>query len=169
MSQRIDRRTFFRQAAGGAAAAVGAARTLTARAPAIIQSPGSLPAMPQGVTAGAAGPDRFVVWSRCDRPARMIVEYSTTDRFADVRRVSGPAALEASDFTAKTVLQGLPRGQRIFYRVLFQDLMDLRSVSRPEMGSFVTAPASAGERDVTLMWSADTVGQGWGINQDWGG
>ena len=67
------------------------------------------------------------------------------------------------------MLQGLPRGQRIFYRVLFQDLTDLRGFSRPEVGSFVTAPATAGERDVTLAWSADTVGQGWGINPAWGG
>ena len=99
----------------------------------------------------------------------MIVEYSTTDRFLDVRRVVGPAAIESTDFTGKTVLQGLPRGQRVFYRVIFQDLTDLRGFSRPEIGSFVTAPATAAERDVTLAWSADTVGQGWGINPDWGG
>jgi alkaline phosphatase D len=169
MPSRTDRRTFLLRAAAGTAAIVGSGRAITGRAPAIIQSAGSLPAMPQGVAAGAAGPDRFVIWSRCDRPARMIVEYATTDRFADVRRIIGPAALEASDFTAKTVLQGLPRGQRVFYRVLFQDLMDLRSISQPDVGSFVTAPATAGERDVTLIWSADTVGQGWGINQAWGG
>ena len=35
------------------------------------------------------------------------------------------------------------------------------------MGTFTT-PAST-PRDVTVAWSADTVGQGWGINQAWGG
>ena len=169
MAPPIDRRTFFRQSIGGTVGLLSAGTLLSGRAPAIVQSEGSLPAMPQGITAGAAGPDRFVIWSRCDRPARMVVEYATTDRFADLRRIVGPAALEASDFTAKTVLQGLPRGQRIFYRVLFQDLTDLRGFSRPEVGSFVTAPATAGERDVTLAWSADTVGQGWGLNPAWGG
>ena len=39
----------------------------------------------------------------------------------------------------------------------------------PQPGSFVTAPAAAADRDVTLAWSADTVGQGWGINPEWGG
>ena len=39
----------------------------------------------------------------------------------------------------------------------------------PRPGSFVTAPAAAAERDVTIAWSADTVGQGWGINPEWGG
>jgi alkaline phosphatase D len=97
----------------------------------------------------------------------MFVEYATTDRFADVRRVPGPAALESSDFTARAVLTELPPGQRIFYRVLFQDLTDLRSWSDPVVGSFQTP--STEPRDVTIAWSADTVGQGWGINPDWGG
>ena len=99
----------------------------------------------------------------------MIVEYATTDQFNDVRRIQGPASLESTDFTARTVLRDLPRGQRIFYRVLFQDLVDLRRVSAPAPGSFVTAPAAAPDRDLTLVWSADTVGQGWGINPEWGG
>jgi alkaline phosphatase D len=97
----------------------------------------------------------------------MFVEYATTDRFADVRRVRGPAALESSDFTCRTVLTDLPADQRIFYRVLFQDLSDLRVWSEPVMGIFTT-PASV-PRDITIAWSADTVGQGWGINRDWGG
>jgi alkaline phosphatase D len=168
MPVRIDRRVFIQRSLAGAGL-LSVDWRFTARAPAIIQSEASLPSMPYGIAAGAAGPDRFVVWSRTDRPARMIVEYATTDRFADVRRIVGPAALESTDFTGKTVLQGLPRGQRVFYRVLFQDLTDLRGFSRPEIGSFVTAPATAAERDVTLAWSADTAGQGWGINPDWGG
>jgi len=169
MTTRINRRHFLAQSAGSVLAIATSDRSLSAgRAPAIIQAAGSLPSMPQGITAGTAGPDRFVIWSRSDRAARMIVEYATTDTFADVRRIVGPAALESSDFTAKTVLQGLPRGQRIFYRVSFQDLADLRGISQPEVGSFVTAPATA-DRDVTIAWSADTVGQGWGINPEWGG
>jgi len=97
----------------------------------------------------------------------MFVEYATTERFLNARRVRGPAALEASDFTCRTVLTELPSGQRVFYRVLFQDLSDLRTWSDPVAGSFTT-PAST-PRDITLAWSADTVGQGWGRNPDWGG
>src|SRR4051812_30908465 len=166
---RIDRRTFVRQSLTGTAAAFASTATLFGRGPAIVQSETSLPSMPYGISAGAAGPDRFVVWSRSDRPARMLVEYATTEGFTDTRRISGPAALEGTDFTARTVLAGLPRGQRIFYRVTFQDLTDLRRISRPETGSFVTAPTTAGSGDVTIAWSADTVGQGWGINPEWGG
>ena len=97
----------------------------------------------------------------------MFVEYSTTESFTAVQRVRGPIAFEGTDFTARTVLTGLPSGQRVFYRVLFQDLADLRTWSEPAAGS-VTTP-SATPRDITLAWSADTVGQGWGINPDFGG
>jgi alkaline phosphatase D len=135
--------------------------------PAIIQS--NRPAIPQGVAAGDVTPDRAVIWSRTDRPARMLVEYSTTEKFEHPLRRVGPAALEPSDFTARTILTGLPSGQRIFYRVLFQDLSDLKTWSVPHVGSFRTPEASAPSRNVTVAWSADTVGQGWGINNEWGG
>jgi len=97
----------------------------------------------------------------------MFVEYSTTTSFTAVQRVRGPIAFEGSDFTARTVLTGLPSGQRIFYRVLFQDLSDLRTWSEPAPGSMMTP--STTPRDITIAWSADTVGQGWGINPDFGG
>jgi alkaline phosphatase D len=137
--------------------------------PAIIRSQESLPALPQGVASGDVTSGRAVIWSRADRAARMFVEYSTTERFDRPLRVPGPAALETSDFTARIVLTDLPAGQRIFYRVLFQDLADIRRWSRPAPGSFSTPPSDAHPRNVTLAWSADTVGQGWGINPEWGG
>ncbi|HSC25681.1 MAG TPA: alkaline phosphatase D family protein, partial [Vicinamibacterales bacterium] len=130
--------------------------------------PSSRPLTPQGVAAGDAGGGRAVIWSRTDRAARMFVEYATTESFTDPRRVRGPAALDSSDFTSRTVLTDLPAGQRIFYRVLFQDLSDLRAWSEPAPGSFTTADAG-GRLGMTIAWSADTVGQGWGINPEWGG
>ncbi len=136
--------------------------------PAIIKSQHARPRMPQGIAAGDAGNGRAVIWSRADRAARMFVEYSTTESFSDVRRVAGPAAMETSDFTSRTVLSGLAPGQRVFYRVLFQDLADLRGWSEPAIGSFTTGDVSEA-RDVTIAWSGDTVGQGWGINTEWGG
>ena len=138
-----------------------------AQAPAIVTAPGAKPALPCGVTAGDVSAGRAIVWSRSDRAARMFVEYSTTERFADPRRVRGPAAIESTDFTSRTVLTDLPPGQRIFYRVLYQDLSDLRAWSEPAGGSFMV-PART-PRDVSIAWSADTVGQGWGINPEWGG
>ena len=135
------------------------------QAPAIVRT--NRPTLPHGVTAGDAGAGRAVIWSRGDRASRMFVEYSTTERFANPLRVRGPAALESSDFTSRVVLTDLPAGQRIFYRVQYQDLSDLRNLSEPVTGSFST-PSSA-PRDTTIAWSADTVGQGWGINPDFGG
>jgi alkaline phosphatase D len=138
-------------------------------APAIVKSDAGRPAMPQGVASGDVSDGRAVVWSRSDRPARMLVEYATTEKFENLLRRTGPSALESTDFTARIVLTDLPANQRIFYRVTFQDLADLRSISEPVAGSFLTPPTMASRRDVTLAWSADTVGQGWGINPSWGG
>jgi alkaline phosphatase D len=143
--------------------------TVFGLAPAIVRRQTSRPALPQGVAAGDVGNGRAVIWSRCDRQARMAVEYSTTESFHDVRRVAGVPALASSDGTARTVLTGLPRGQRIFYRVTFHDPADVRARSEPVLGSFNTPPSPDAPRDVTLAWSADTCGQGWGINQEWGG
>jgi alkaline phosphatase D len=167
MSRGFGRRTFLRRSLGSAAA-VGI-RALRGQAPALVGAEGARPALPQGVAAGDVTAGRAVVWSRADRASRMFVEYSTTERFDNVRRVRGPAALESSDFTARVVLTDLPPGQRIFYRVLFQDLADLRAWSEPVPGAFSTPPGPDRPRDVTIAWSADTVGQGWGINPDWGG
>ena len=135
--------------------------------PAIVQT--NRPTAPQGASAGDVTPDRAVIWSRADRPSRMVVEYSTTEKFENAMRRVGPAALESSDFTARIVLTDLPPGQRVFYRVLFQDLGDLRNWSVPEARSFRTPSIEAPQRDLKIAWSADTVGQGWGINKEWGG
>jgi alkaline phosphatase D len=173
----LTRRTFVEAGLKAAAAGItlptapltGSGPVRMERGPAILQSEAARPAVPQGVAAGDVTNGRAVVWSRADRPARLVVEYSTTEKFADVRRRVGPAALESTDFTARLVLTDLPPGQRIFYRVTFQDLADLRAFSVPQTGSFRTPGDAGAPRDVTLAWSADTVGQGWGINQDWGG
>ena len=146
---------------------LGGSRAWTGRAPGFVTSDGARPAIASGASAGDVTAGRATVWSRTDRPARMVVEYATTDSFADARRVAGPAALEETGFTARVELSDLPAGQHIAYRVLFQDLTDLKTWSLPAAGSFRTPAAHAS--DVLLAWAADTVGQGWGINPDWGG
>ena len=164
----MDRRNFLTLAA----AAIAAARQ--DRAPAIITRDGERPGVPCGVATGDVTAGQAIVWSRSDRPARLIVEYSTTPSFADTRRVVGPSALEDTDFTARVNLTGLPPGQRISYRVLFQDLTDLRRFSVPVGGAFQTpaaarTPGGSGARDVTFAFSGDCVGQGWGIDPARGG
>jgi alkaline phosphatase D len=136
-------------------------------APSVTISERERPQAPHGAMSGDVLSDRAIVWSRTDRPARMQVEWSTTDSFTNAVQVRGPHALEATDFTARVDLQGLPPGQDIFYRVQFLDLGDLRTASAPVTGRFRTAPAT--RRDLTVMWGGDTAGQGYGINPDWGG
>jgi len=154
--------------------------TVGALAPALITREDARPGMPCGVATGDVTDGQAIVWSRSDRPARLIVEYSTTPSFADPRRVVGPAALEATDFTARVDLVELPPGQRISYRAQFQDLTDLRRFSEPVSGSFQTpgrivAPGrgrggtAAAARDVSFVFSGDCVGQGWGIDLSRGG
>lgn len=127
----------------------------------------SRPNVTHGLQAGDIGLDRGVVWARTDRPARAIFEWSTNESFADARILPYADALPESDFTAKLLLEDLPAGQDILYRVTFSDLTDVNAVSEPVLGRFRTAPA--GGRDISFVWSGDTAGQGWGIDLDRGG
>ena len=164
---RTSRRAFLRVA--GAAVCGGAARPSFGQAPALVTSDAARPSAAFGVTAGDVDANRAIIWSRTDRPARLVVEYATTESFTNPSRIVGPAALEATDFTARVDLPGLDQGQRIFYRARFQSLADLRAWSEPLTGTFTTPPAPGTRRDVTIAWTADTVGQGWGIDPARGG
>jgi alkaline phosphatase D len=136
-------------------------------APAVVTSDAMRPRADQGLMIGDVTGDRAIVWSRSDRPARMIVEWATREDFANARRVRGPHGIEDSDFTARIDLIGLPAGEEIFTRVTWLDLGDLQTSSVPVTGRFRTMPA--GRRDINFLWSGDCAGQGWGINPDFGG
>ena len=69
--------------------------------------------------------------------------------------------------TAKALIENLPAGQDIFYRVRFRDLSAPTVLSEPAIGRFRTAPAD--RRSVSFVWSGDTAGQGWGIDESRGG
>ncbi|GAA0752220.1 alkaline phosphatase D family protein [Ideonella azotifigens] len=137
-----------------------------AQAPAAITRDAARPNFPSGVQSGDVLADRGIVWARADRAARLWVEWDTTPTFANARLLRGPYALEATDFTARIDLTGLPAGQGIFYRVQWEDLAG-GTRSEPMVGRFRTAPAS--RRDIRFLWSGDAVGQGFGINGDLGG
>ncbi|HVQ32142.1 MAG TPA: PhoD-like phosphatase N-terminal domain-containing protein, partial [Vicinamibacteria bacterium] len=115
----------------------GAVRGLTALAagaPAHLRAEASRPRVDWGAQVGDAVGDAAILWSRTDRPARLHLEWSTTESFEDRHLLVGPAALEDSDFTARVDLRGLPPGQTIVYRATFQDLHDLRAFSLPVSG-----------------------------------
>ena len=124
------------------------------------------PRIASGLASGDVSTDSAVVWARADRPARMRVECSTVDSFKTIIGAASSDALPGSDFTAKVLLDGLPPGQDVFYRVRFEDLA-LCVSGETQVGHFRTAPADKGS--ISFVWSGDTAGQGWGIDASRGG
>src|SRR5437899_3686836 len=155
----LSRRELTKAVVGGATALFGVK--------ALAAPESGRPSMPCGVASGDVSADGAVVWSKTDRPARMVVEYATTDTFRDARKIVGPAAVDASDHTARVILGDLPPGQTIVYRVSFQDLGSPKIHSEPVTGRFRTPPRE--KRDVMFTWGGDVAGQGYGINPEWGG
>lgn len=155
-------------AAAGLTATTGLRGVLAqGQAPAVILGDDARPQMPSGVMSGDVTGRRAMLWSRADRPARMVVEVATTESMRDARRIIGPAALEASDFTARLDLGGLAPGQTHFYRIQFEDLARPGVFSQAQTGRFRTPSDKA--RDLVFAFSGDEAGQGWGINEAFGG
>lgn len=153
--------TFTRRQAlcGSAALAAGLAM------PGLIRAQ-TRPVLTHGIQSGDVAHDGAVIWGRADRDAEMLVEWSTSDSFRDARSVPGLPVGAPTDNTGKMVLTGLPSDQDIFYKVTFADLSD-GTRSEPLVGHFRTAPNAS--RDVSFVWSGDTAGQGWGIDESRGG
>jgi alkaline phosphatase D len=168
----MDRRTFLTTSttlAGTSLAVPSLALAQTATP--FITRDAMRPQMAHGIQSGDPKADSAVIWTRSDRPARMWLEWATTASFNNPTRVRGPYLMEDSDFTGRVDLVGLPPGQEIFYRVVLQDLHNERVLSEPLAGH-LRLPSMAGakaSRDVRFTWSGDTAGQGWGINEAWGG
>jgi alkaline phosphatase D len=178
-SRITDRRRFIQI---GSAAALGASAlppwAAAQAAPAIVPLDASRPNALQGIQLGDPSRGAVLVWSRSDRPSRMIVEWSLDAQFTQAMRVVGPYALEDSDYTAKQDIAGLPGNREVFVRVSFQSLANARAVSQPVTGRFVTLPFARDDEghhgsrrggDLRFVWGGDTAGQGWGINRAFGG
>ena len=167
MSRKISRRGFV-QGIGSSVALTGLAGILyTRQAPAIVTSDSLRPAPDWGMQIGDVVNDRAIVWSRTDKASRLIVDWSLDENFQRSTTIRGPHALDTSDFTARVDLTHLPPGEQIFLRVQFEDLDSGRARSEPLLGHFRTpTPKNANTR---FVWSGDTVGQGWGINLNYGG
>ena len=76
-------------------------------APAISRAQ-SRPVITHGVQSGDIAHDGAVVWARADREANMLVEWATTEGFADPRRVPVLAVGEPTGLAGKIALEGLP-------------------------------------------------------------
>jgi alkaline phosphatase D len=157
----IDRRRLLRTGAAGlATVACGLSRPGLSRA-------ADRPRITHGLQSGDVSTTSGVVWARVDRPARVFFDVATTDSFTDGLRTVFVDALPESDFTAKVLLPDLPSGQDLFYRVRTADLAEINVAGEPMVGRFRTAPAD--RRDVSFVWSGDTAGQGFGIDEGRGG
>jgi alkaline phosphatase D len=162
------RRTFIKHALTSSVALSGLAGILhSRRAPAAIASDSLRPMASWGLQIGDVVGDRAIVWSRSDKPARMIVEWSREESFASAVTLRGPHALDVSDLTARIDLTNLPTDSDIFVRAIFEDLDSGKARSEPVVGRLRTPPAK--RRDVRFVWSGDTCGQGWGIDLAFGG
>lgn len=168
MPSKLSRRQFVHHSALGGFAFTGVAGILYSRqAPAVITSDALRPAPDWGLQIGDVIGDRAIIWSRADKPSRMIVEWSLDEQFTHAVKITGPHALDVSDFTARVDLTRLPPAAEVFVRVQFEDLDSGRARSEPLLGKFRTpAPKRS---NVRFVWSGDTVGQGWGIDLNFGG
>ena len=153
------RQLLVRSAATGALAGLGSfARPYLSRA-------ADRPQIDCGLASGDVSGGSAVVWAKADRPARMQVECSTVESFKTIISATSSLALPESDFTSKVLLEGLPPGQDIFYRVRFEDIGGMSGET--QVGHFRTAPME--QASISFAWSGDTAGQGWGIDTSRGG
>lgn len=137
--------------------------------PAIVTAESARPRLDYGIQFGDVGARGGTVWARSDRTARMLVEVADDESFRRARRLRGPWASAASDFTARLDVPLLPGRERQFVRVAFEDE---HSGARSDWtaGSFRRAPRGQHDaRPVRFVWGGDVAGQGWGINREFGG
>ncbi|WP_458113522.1 alkaline phosphatase D family protein [Arthrobacter sp. R1-13] len=178
-------------AAGGAAVVPTTAGTAAAYAPrpsavALVRNRLLLPC---GIATGDVTADSGVLWSRASGPGRLVARLLAVDDGGSPLRggrafqrvLRGSTASEATDFTSKINAQQLPSGTRFALTMHFEDPEG--NAGEAAQGSFSTAPGpnvngrgvgggvggGRASRGQSFVWSGDTAGQGWGINEDIGG
>ncbi|WP_281445803.1 alkaline phosphatase D family protein, partial [Paenarthrobacter nicotinovorans] len=146
--------------------------------------------LPTGIATGDVTTDSAVLWSRASGPGRLTATLNAIDdagellrgRYGFSRTIRGPLATEASDFTAKIHAKGLPAGTRFRLELNFEDENGMGEAGQ---GTFSTAPGNKEPNDggtsggrgggrpasssQSFVWTGDTAGQGWGINEEIGG
>jgi alkaline phosphatase D len=84
-----------------------------AKSPGIITLDKNRPNIPYGVASGDITGDKAVIWSRTDRPARMIVQYSPDENLRNYQTMIGQITTKNRDFTSRIYLDKLPRNTDI--------------------------------------------------------
>ncbi|APE38145.1 alkaline phosphatase [Nocardia mangyaensis] len=158
----MSRRTLLRASALGLVVTPALAACGSGDGPALVRA---RPSLTHGVAVGDPRSDGALIWARSDVPATLIVETSATESFSQVKRFTGPLLTPATDGTGRIRVNGLPAGELVHYRVRLDG--EDGAGSEPVTGVFRTAPTAPA--DITLLWSGDVAGQGFGINPELGG
>ncbi|QCU78206.1 alkaline phosphatase [Citricoccus sp. SGAir0253] len=187
MTQISRRSLLLGSAATAAAASLAAAPATAAPRPAAALVRSSRLTLPSGIATGDVTSRSAVLWSRASGAGRLVATVRAVDaegrplarKDGFERVLRGSWASEATDFTAKISAGNLPAGTRFQYTLRFED--EDGNLSESGTGTFSTAPGAAahgrsrgrgaglGRRGQSFVWTADTAGQGWGINEEIGG
>jgi alkaline phosphatase D len=176
----------------GAIAAAGAAAVAPSLVvPAHAARPAAAPlvrnrlTLPSGISTGDVTTNSGVLWSRASGAGRLVANLLAVDEDGSALRGSrafsqvlrGTTASDATDFTSKIHARGLPSGTRFALTMHFEDRDG--NAGETARGSFSTAPGSnanspwsrsaGSKRGQSFVWTGDTAGQGWGINEEIGG
>ncbi|XNY99336.1 alkaline phosphatase D family protein [Micrococcus luteus] len=135
--------------------------------------------LPSGVATGDVGSNSAVLWSRTSGTGRLHATLRAVDedgrvlkgRFARGLRLRSGWVDARTDHTAKILADRLPSGTRFQVTYAFED--EHGRMGESAVGTFRTAPGrrfgpqtSAAQ---SFVWTADTAGQGYGINPEIGG
>jgi alkaline phosphatase D len=176
----------------GAIAAAGAAAVAPSLVvPAHAARPAAVPlvrnrlTLPSGISTGDVTTNSGVLWSRGSGAGRLVANLLAVDEDGSALRGSrafsrvlrGTTASDATDFTSKIHARDLPSGTRFALTMHFEDPDG--NAGETARGSFGTPPGSKAnspwsrsggtKRGQSFVWTGDTAGQGWGINEDIGG
>jgi alkaline phosphatase D len=191
----LSRRTIVK---GSVLAAALAAVPTAAHAAPSNPTPSGIPlvrnrlTLPSGIATGDVTADSAVLWSRASGPGRMLATLRAVDdggaalsgRGAFVRTLRGPRATQASDFTAKIHAGHLPANTRFALEITFEDedgaageTINGTFRTAPDTGTFNSGTKGNGRSKAdgspssvqSFVWTGDTAGQGWGINEELGG
>ncbi|MFC7401197.1 alkaline phosphatase D family protein [Citricoccus sp. GCM10030269] len=194
--QNPNRRTVLKGAAAAAIAtslpAVTAGPAAAAASPAVSPVAGTTArratsplTLPSGIQTGDVTSRSAVLWSRASGIGRLNAILHPLDddgervkgrgrrrghgrgRDGQPIHLRGPWATEETDFTARINANGLPSGSRFDVELYFED--ERGRHSEVGTGGFSTAPGRKSDGAQSFVWTADTAGQGYGINEQIGG
>ena len=136
--------------------------------------------LPSGVATGDVSSDSAVLWARSSGTSRLTAVLRAVDEDGEVirrGRFQHGVTLRSgwvdgrTDHIAKIVADRLPSGTRFEVTYAFED--EAGRLGESAVAHFTTAPGQRFGRKTTgaqsFVWTADTAGQGYGINPEIGG